>query len=83
MLYQLSLYAASHDGKIATILYPTHAPEAAEERLNMSGAHGGTRLTVVLRPVFLPRIEDLINAPFGDRREKERAKFAAALLGES
>lgn len=61
MLYQLSLYATSHAGKTATILYPTTDVVAREARLNVRDPLRGSHLAQVrLRPVSLGQLEKLV-----------------------
>ncbi len=63
MLYQLALYATSHAGKTATILYPTTDVLAREARLNVRDPMRGDHLAQVrLRPVLLDRLEELVLA---------------------
>ncbi len=63
MLYQLALYATSHAGKSATILYPTTDILAREARLNVRDPmRGGHLAQVRLRPVLLDHLEKLVLA---------------------
>jgi 5-methylcytosine-specific restriction enzyme subunit McrC len=61
MLYQLALYAAGHEGRSATILYPTTDSAAKEARLNITDPVFGTQIgQVCLRPVLLSELEELV-----------------------
>lgn len=82
MLYQLALYAAAQGHGAAAMLYPTEAPDAAEERLLIHDPiSGGTRATVALRPVSLSRLADLISATPSAARDRARAVLAGELCG--
>lgn len=64
------------------MLYPTEAPDAAEERLMIRDpATGATRATVALRPVSLARLEGLISAAPSAARERARQVMARKLCG--
>lgn len=81
MLYQLSLYAMAQGQGVAAILYPTDAPDAAEQRLNIHDPLSGTvRASVALRPVSLRALESLIDAPWSAIRVKRRQAFAESLI---
>jgi len=82
MLYQLALYAMAQGQGVAAMLYPTEAPDAAEDRLVIRDPIGGeTRATVALRPVSLSRLEELITVSPGAARDRARAAFARQLCG--
>ena len=81
MLYQLSLYAMAQGHGVATILYPTDASDAVEQRLNIHDPLIGTvRASVALRPVPLRALDRLIDAPLSSARMKARQAFAHSLL---
>jgi 5-methylcytosine-specific restriction enzyme subunit McrC len=77
MLYQLAMYALSHeDVSCATILYPTEAANAQEAKIEIGEARfRGRRAEVVLRPVNLAVLEELIMG-VGEINRRQRAKFA-------
>lgn len=82
MLYQLSLYALSQaDCRTAVILYATTATSAREARIAISDPiRGGTRASIVVRPVCLPVLADLVcrkRTPADDRRRHEYAAHLA------
>jgi 5-methylcytosine-specific restriction enzyme subunit McrC len=82
MLYQLSLYAAAQGGGVATMLYPTEAAEAAEERLRIGSLlAGGVNAAVALRPVHLGRLEELVAAAPSPGRTAARQAFSLGLSG--
>ncbi len=82
MLYQLALYAAAQGQGAAAMLYPTEAPDAAEERLVIRDpSTGSTRATVAMRPVSLTRVEALITAVPSAGRERARRGFVRYLSG--
>jgi len=82
MLYQLALYATAQGAGVAAILYPTDAPNRAEERLLIQDPRSGvTRATVAMRPVCLERLEGLIAADPSAVRQRERTAFARDLCG--
>ncbi|WP_434391157.1 McrC family protein [Melittangium boletus] len=85
MLYQLSLYALSHDALgSATLLYATLAPDAREQVIDVRDVvHGARRGRVVLRPVVLPTLAHLLEDGGKDGLRNERLAFARWLaLGE-
>ena len=82
MLYQLSVYALSQaDCHTAVILYATTTTAAREARIAISDPiRGGTRASVVLRPVCLPQLADLVRqrrTAAHDRRRHEYASYLA------
>ena len=75
MLYQLSIYALSHDLHNAAILYPTVDSAAREARIEIRDPLYGTgRAQVILRPVNLIKLEGLING--SSRNEREKLTYA-------
>ena len=82
MLYQLSVYALSQaDCRTAVILYATATTAAREARIAISDPiRGGTRASVVLRPVCLPQLASLVRqrrTAAHDRRRHEYASYLA------
>lgn len=81
MLYQLALYAMAQGRGAAAILYPSDAPDATEQRLDLHDPFSGAvRATIALRPVRLTSLERLIEARPTSRRGEQRARFASGLL---
>jgi 5-methylcytosine-specific restriction enzyme subunit McrC len=81
MLYQLSIYAVSQQGRLAVMLYPSHEIGAAEERFDIHDpVTSSYRASVALRPVDLNELEALISAPRSATRAEARRRFATALL---
>jgi 5-methylcytosine-specific restriction enzyme subunit McrC len=81
MLYQLALYASSHEGRSATILYPTTHSAAKEEQLAITDPVFGTYIgRVCLRPVLLRELEEFVmSAPSADL-ERRRSAYARWLV---
>jgi 5-methylcytosine-specific restriction enzyme subunit McrC len=81
MLYQLTVYAASHEGRSATILYPTTDGGATEARVAVRDPVFGRQAALIhLRPVVLPVIEKLILSPNTPTVIRNRRKYAESLL---
>jgi 5-methylcytosine-specific restriction enzyme subunit McrC len=78
MLYQLAIYALSHEPNAqAIILYPTLDPAAREARLVIrDSVRGDPQASVVLRPVNLNCVADLVSARRHYRTQDERQAFA-------
>jgi 5-methylcytosine-specific restriction enzyme subunit McrC len=80
MLYQLAIYATSHEGGSATILYPTTHVDATEARVEMRDPlHGAKRATVRLRPIDLGTLERLVTARPTPSIIRERRAYASSL----
>lgn len=81
MLYQLVVYASSHQNlRTATILYPATDRAATESRINISDPVYGRRLSQVrLRPVVLDTFEKLILSGNITAARRERVRFAHQL----
>lgn len=85
MLYQLVVYAISQrERPQSSILYPTTDAQASEARIDVTDPLFGRHLgQVCLRPVFLPKIEMLVQENTSHAR-RERAAYARRLaFGES
>lgn len=80
MLFQLSLYAISNPQKMATILYPSISDEPSESRIEIRDPVSGDRIARVgIRPVHLPRLDELINAAPSREAERRKQAFAESL----
>lgn len=77
MLYQLIVYAISHQHQLqSTILYPTDNPQAKEAKIDVTDSVFGKRLgQVCLRPVHFGRIEVLISTDTA-AAQRERQVYA-------
>jgi len=82
MLYQLAIYALGHNQaeRRAAILYPTIAPEAAEQSITIhEAANGAAQARVDLRPVNLLLLNELLhNGPSLEARRR-KVQFARQL----
>ncbi len=81
MLYQLAIYALSDAaGGRATILYPTTHDEASEQIIDIEGASRAADLaSIVVRPVLLPKLDDLIRRRRDPAGYRESRAYAAEL----
>ena len=81
MLYQLALYATAQGRGVTTVLYPSYADEAAEQRIDIRNPISGQlRGTIGLRPVGLALLERLIRTPYSARLARHRADLSTQLL---
>jgi 5-methylcytosine-specific restriction enzyme subunit McrC len=77
MLYQLAVYAASHQKRSATILYPTTDKGAKEARIVVNDPVYGKQVALVcLRPVVLSVLEEHVMA--GDMANAQRCRMTYA-----
>ncbi|MBI1917616.1 MAG: restriction endonuclease [Planctomycetes bacterium] len=80
MLYQLGIYAASHEQRSATILYPTTDNSAKEARIAVTDPVFGRQIALVcLRPVHVIFLEDLIMSGRSAGVERARRDYAERL----
>lgn len=81
-LYQLSMYALSQGpGGRSTILYPTMADGAREQRISISHPSGGERAQVVLRPVHVGRLAAALKDDVRGDVQARTAMVHAMILG--
>lgn len=81
MLYQLAIYAASHQQRSATILYPTTDAGAKEARIGVrEPVHGRQMAQVNLRPVHLGYLEKLLTYGNSAGAQRQRHEYAERLL---
>jgi 5-methylcytosine-specific restriction enzyme subunit McrC len=81
MLYQLAIYAMSHERGTSTILYPTIYPQATEARVEVRDPlNGGRRALVALRPVILDRLRGIVTARPTATVLRERRAFAQTMV---
>jgi 5-methylcytosine-specific restriction enzyme subunit McrC len=81
MLYQLAIYATSHEIREATILYPTTTGGAAEARIEVRDPVYGKQIARVnLRPVSLARLEGLVTAGHTAAGQRAGREFAEGLV---
>jgi 5-methylcytosine-specific restriction enzyme subunit McrC len=81
MLYQLAMYAASHERRSAGILYPTTASGAREARISVRDPiFGRPAAQVCLRPVHVGKLEDLVMAGTSAAVRRRRRDYASWLL---
>jgi 5-methylcytosine-specific restriction enzyme subunit McrC len=80
MLYQLTIYAASHEKRSATIMYPTTATAAREARIRVVDPVLGNQMALVcLRPVDMGLLEKLITSSHTAGNQRERRAYATRL----
>ena len=83
MLYQLAMYAQANPRGRAAMLYPTDAPQAVEERVDIRDPTSDVRRAfVALRPVRLGELERLISSPQTPERFEGRRMLSSALLAD-
>jgi 5-methylcytosine-specific restriction enzyme subunit McrC len=81
MLYQLAIYATSHETRTATILYPTTAGGATEARVEVRDPVYGRQIAHVnLRPVSLPDLEGMVATGHTAAGRRAGLEFARWLL---
>jgi 5-methylcytosine-specific restriction enzyme subunit McrC len=77
MLYQLAIYATSHEGGTSTILYPTPHAEATDARIEvLHPILGARRALVVLRPILLETLEGLVSVSPTTSTIRDRRRLA-------
>jgi 5-methylcytosine-specific restriction enzyme subunit McrC len=80
MLYQLAIYAASHEKRSATILYPTTDNLAKEARIAVSDPVFGRPIALVcLRPVHIGVLENHVMSGRSAAEERGRRNYAGQL----
>jgi len=80
-LYQLAIYATSHQQGSATILYPTTDAGAKEARIGVrEPAHGRQMAQVNLRPVDVAILEERVMSGNTGTSERKRHDYAEWLL---
>jgi 5-methylcytosine-specific restriction enzyme subunit McrC len=80
MLYQLAVYAASHQKRSATILYPTIDNGAKEARLVVNDPVYGKQVALVcLRPVVLSILEEHVMSGHMANAQRDRITYAKSL----
>jgi len=83
MLYQLAIYALCKNTGVprSTILYPTLAPEAADQVVRLKDpVLGAKRAEIILRPVNLLGLESLVRPRHGALAARSRREFAHTLV---
>lgn len=81
MLYQLAIYAFSHEQRSATILYPTTDTAAQEARIGVRESVFGRHMAIVnLRPVNVVALEDLLSSGNSADANRKRQAYAEWLL---
>ncbi|MEQ8789892.1 MAG: hypothetical protein RIC55_26595 [Pirellulaceae bacterium] len=77
MLYQLAMYAASHQKRVAAILYPTVDPSASEARIDVREPLLGREIgQVQLRPVPMQLVEELACGTATAQNQRARSRLA-------
>jgi 5-methylcytosine-specific restriction enzyme subunit McrC len=80
ILYQLAVYAASHQKRTATILYPTTDKGAREARIVVNDPVYGRQVALVcLRPVVLSVLEEHVMAGDMTNAQRDRMTYAKSL----
>jgi 5-methylcytosine-specific restriction enzyme subunit McrC len=84
MLYQLVVYAISdHQRPQSSILYPTTDARAKEARIDVTDPLFGRSLgQVCLRPVLLPRFEEMVTSNTSKARRDREAYAHRLVFGE-
>jgi 5-methylcytosine-specific restriction enzyme subunit McrC len=80
MFYQLAIYAAGHQQRSATILYPTSHPDAKEVRITVNNPVSGDAVAMVcLRPVIVSVLETHVMSGQSVRAHRDRKAYAEGL----
>jgi 5-methylcytosine-specific restriction enzyme subunit McrC len=81
MLYQLTIYAMSHEGRTASIVYPTTHIQATEARIEVRDPlNGRPHALIALRPIVLARLQELVSAKPTSAVVRERQSFAREVV---
>lgn len=77
MLYQVAMYALSHPGGMAAIIYPTLSPAAREVRIEVRDPVSGSRKAeVALRPLRIDYLAELIQHAASTAARRRREAYA-------
>lgn len=80
MLYQLAIYAVSHEKRSATILYPTTASAAREARITVADPLFGKQIALIcLRPVDMEILEKFVISDGSASVQRKRRAYAEGL----